>query len=76
MKRSIVFLLLLIVLLLPGCEGQMSSDFTSLPTGATEITDIGNGWVTFKHNGKKFMYHKSYAPHKGYEAITCVEGCQ
>ncbi len=45
-----------------------------LPTGATEITDKGNGWVTFRLDGRLFLYHRKTegagSSTVGFESVT------
>jgi len=63
--------LLIVCLLLTGCcsqhltpeekQARQQAAWNSkwspeLPPGATEITDIGNDWVTFRWNNRKYLY--------------------
>ena len=41
----------------------------ALPTNATGITDVGNGWHEFNYKGKRYLYHSSEV---GYGAQECI----
>lgn len=54
---SFILLFLLVVLCFAcaaGCRTLPSAE-KDLPTGSTEVTDVGNGWCTFKWQGRKFL---------------------
>lgn len=65
------YLIIVILSLFIGC-GTDSSNPAKLPTNATNVSDKGNGWVTYELDGMKFLYHKAYAGYKGYESITRI----
>ena len=64
--------LLLSLFLVVGC-GTNSSDRASLPRGAYNIKNLGNGWSSFELSGYRFLYHKAWNGYKGYEAITQIK---
>ena len=71
MKRYLI--IFITILFLCGCfETSVSEKQSSLPVGASEITILGNGWVTFRLNGNLFLYHKQSVGYSGYESITQI----
>ena len=73
MKKLIcMFIGFLVLITVIACEHQAvdSEDFKScLPSNSTNITYIGNGWVTFDLNERAFIYHRSV---DGYRAFECI----
>jgi hypothetical protein len=75
MKKLIMIILILGLFLVSACEYPQSYDEIALPTNATVTNDLGNGWLYFTLDGKKYLYHKSKGGggHRGYECITQVQ---
>jgi hypothetical protein len=73
-------LLLIACLLLAGCCGQNGPEqkqtavnarwSRNLPPGATEITELGNDWVTFRWNHKKYLFYLTGTHGGGRSAIV------
>lgn len=55
MKSAIKVLLIISVLVSVGCSRQVDV----LPAGATNIRDIGNGWVYFDLDGRTFLFFRT-----------------
>lgn len=45
---------------------------TLLPPGSEEINPIGNGWVTFRFNGRKYLYQHA-GTHCGHSAMVEIK---
>lgn len=73
MKKIKTFILLLLVsfIFLCGC-GNNSDEPSYLPVNAYDVVDCGNGWVTFKLDGRTFLYLEKWSGYKGYAAITQI----
>jgi len=70
MKKLRLFLIILIIF---ACScGTMSDQPQALPSNATNIVDLGNGWVQFTLEENNFIYHKEYSGNTGYEGISQV----
>lgn len=69
MKKLVVLVLLSIALV--GC-GNNSADIYSLPSGATNITDVGNGWVEYTYKSNRILYYSGYAGNHGYMTATVI----
>lgn len=67
--------LLLIILLIVSCA-TISDDPNALPEKASNINDIGNGWVTFKLDGKKFMFKQRKEGYSEFAVITQILDCE
>lgn len=67
-----VALILTMVALMSGCETKTSSDPQSLPRNAINVTDEGNGWITFELRGVKYLYHRSDFAGSTHQAITVI----
>jgi hypothetical protein len=68
-------LIVLVAVLLMGCGNQMSSENISkrLPTEATNIESVGDGWVEFDYNGQRLlMFTYAGLGYKGYSAMTVI----
>lgn len=51
-------------------QAEMNKIWTKhLPAGATDITDVGNNWVTFRWKGKKYLYQLA-GTHGGHSALV------
>jgi len=72
MKKIILIVATLFIFCLCSCKIADSSNDNCLPSGSTNITDLGNDWSTFEYNGKKFLYHAPNSAN-GYEAITQIQ---
>lgn len=83
MKKLIV--LIACALLLFACGNSSSSNapedivflghnlsISTLPANAHNITDKGNGWITFELDGNKYLYRCWCRGHRGYAAITQI----
>jgi len=56
MKRLLALALLVLCI---GCgETTVAPTSDTLPTGATNVREVGNGWSTFDWQGHHILYHK------------------
>lgn len=58
-----------------GFFGQIQSEYREvLPTNATNIQNLGNGWIKFdleiQSEKRTFMFFRGRQGYKGYSAIT------
>jgi hypothetical protein len=73
MKKALAILCLAVLAIgLVGCGRTESGHPSSLPAAATNIEDVGNGWVKFTFEDKKFLYHKAWenGGDRSYECLT------
>ena len=66
------FILLTIMLLAVSC-GSSSKKPNSLPVGAYDIVDVGNGWSEFTYKDQRILFCNKYLGYKGYQSM-CVIG--
>ena len=50
------YIYILIILVISGCTDHKSTDFEQLPSKATNIIRMGNGWSKFELEGKLVEY--------------------
>jgi hypothetical protein len=53
------FTLIFLALLLTSCEQPLATPSDDLPTGATNIMDIGGGWHSFEYRGRCYAVRKT-----------------
>lgn len=44
-----------------------------MPTEATDITDVGNGWQEFTYKGERFLFYRHSGIETGYACIVKLE---
>lgn len=73
MKKAIAILLCVAVV---GCQPDVSTEAGKstmrpyLPENAQDIQSKGNGWLTFRLDGRLFLFHHSFAGNAAVESIT------
>lgn len=68
-----VSIILLGLFILVGCtlpESTIKNSF--LPTGSTNVKNVGNGWFTFEYEGKKFLYFRHGAGDSTHSGVTKI----
>ena len=75
MKKYISVILLILVLCLSSCRvfSISSENPLMLPLNATNIQQVGNGWVIFNLGDKKFLFYREHYGHQGYQCITQIK---
>ena len=72
-KGFLIILILAVVFTAGGCgDKPETQDSGSLPERATITEDLGNGWVYFEMDGRRFLYGKfrDFTGYQGYMALT------
>lgn len=41
-------------------EKKLDSKYELIPVGSTNITDVGNGWITFEFDDAKFLFYADF----------------
>lgn len=53
----IIALIIIIVIAIGISNKNEIKNGNSLPHGATNIVEVGDGWFEFNYKGKRFLYH-------------------
>ena len=79
LKSILIPLLLLgIFVLIIGCQRRESNIFYSsiteeyLPNRAVIVERLGNDWIIFELDGKKFLFREYMIGNKGFSALTQI----
>lgn len=71
MRQTIIFNLIVyfIIFLLIGCSSLKKEDVSHiLPHNATNITELGNGWIYFDLNETTYLYYRDF-----FERVTIIK---
>jgi len=73
---AIVLIIAVGAIIIAFTDSPVSDDPSMLPTDATNIRDLGNGWATFNlpvgNQTLTFLYHRSSTYYNGFESVTCL----